>query len=1067
MSSDEDENASQPMDADDDEERENLNDILDDLEFSADTVMRNDKQWLEYPKEFIQPAKMCSVNKFVQCVDNTFMHHSIHHVPTGPEYVLVGYDSPSLPTHMFNWIWAMTQINLMQQYSQCVVPVTNFTRVHYVKRGKDLVATSMKRRLVVSKGWSMDAALQTDVWFSDMPAQKSVMAEAIDEMRKNDSHYADVNPIQMLWNIIPLSYIDVETNVETRRIAHVLKTIPAPGFDLMRCLVNLSSKRDMKLRNGVPIESVLQTITEVLNYECNRNLKISGCFGRSHPLPHPMAVLEDPKSPMHPCIVLSPFLVMRKISLQLPLTSLRNLIMDGFPVTETLEERLECFNHWVAAQQRYKKVVVRWHDAFGMALKAADKTSIPEVRLPPVLINSDEECLDQIYCNMTMAFNLKKWLDGGALTLDKAEMLRLPQLAVATLTPFQYSDMCSESVDEFIRAHLGDQNSTVDETELNMRYSQDNGSWGDMPHGGMYKSARESFKTSMKAMQSDPCLLKRVKTYQNYLRAQSTIHSQAVLVDLMMSDRVLHCAQCLDRLAPRMCKGLKAAFDVQMSGAEAAKQRVIFEAYPDTHYFMRMLHILCLNNRYIRANAVNLTTLLSFMISDVLTHLGSHHETWNWMMYTVQVMGGAGHLRAMTDDHSNKTPVIFTSKPNSVGFNAIITKMFKALATLVSELLPDLTSDFLEPMRFMKLDRTTRSGVEGVSSVMFINGVKESAPSRKTFMRPIIMDEGYRSMDASALNGLVCSIPRDSDGGSGNILKSIDPGKAGGAHLQGHQRQLPGLSPFLVGMTSNSNPHTPVIGECIKTFSVVTAMFPSGWVIFFFNGVWLRIVTPSQRAGGRPAFADHVAQEAQDQRFQLVQHQRVLDAAHGQERARAPGVVHVCAVHGGAAVGAGEQDGAGGLRDQRRVPAVRRVASKHHPDALPVLLRGQPVPELRPSDRRVHGPPGRHDVRGYMRETLLRGCVHRRGEHQDPGGHGDVAAHGAVDQRGLFQRAHAPRRHQPDHGEPVHPRQDQHAGDPHRVPHGRVRDDADRGGDAAVRRAVWVAGPDDAVSAGR
>jgi hypothetical protein len=111
---------------------------------------------------------------------------------------------------------------------------------------------------------------------------------------------------------------------------------------------------------------------------------------------------------------------------------------------------------------------------------------------------------------------------------------------------------------------------------------------------------------------------------------------------------------------------------------------------------------------------------------------------------------------------------------------------------------------------------------------MFINGVKESAPSRKTFMRPIIMDEGYRSMDAAALNGLVCSIPRDSDGGSGNILKAIDPGKAGGAHLQGHQRQLPGLSPFLVGMTSNSNPHTPVIGECIKTFSVVTAMFPSG-----------------------------------------------------------------------------------------------------------------------------------------------------------------------------------------------------------------------------------------------
>jgi hypothetical protein len=194
----------------------------------------------------------------------------------------------------------------------------------------------------------------------------------------------------------------------------------------------------------------------------------------------------------------------------------------------------------------------------------------------------------------------------------------------------------------------------------------------------------------------------------------------------------------------------------------------------------------------------------------------------------MQVMGGAGHLRAQTDDHGCRTQVTFTSKPNSVGFNSVITKMFKGFSTLVSELLPDLTSDFLESLRFMKLDRTTRSGVESVSAVMFINGVKESAPDRKNFMRPIIMDEGYRSMDAAALNGMVCSIPRDSDGGSGNILKAVDPGKSGGAHLQGHQRQIPGLSPFLLAMTSNSNPHTSVIGECIKTFSVVTAMFPAG-----------------------------------------------------------------------------------------------------------------------------------------------------------------------------------------------------------------------------------------------
>ena len=168
MSSDEEEEGAMDDRSEEDGRRDgsegvDVGGVLDDLEYSADNVIRNDLQWLEFPKEFIQPAKMCSVNKYVQCVDKTFMHHSIHHVPTGPEYVLVGHDSPSLPAHMFNWIWAMTQINMMQQYSQCVVPVTDFTRVHYTKRGKELLATSLKRRLVVSKGWSMDPALQTDV----------------------------------------------------------------------------------------------------------------------------------------------------------------------------------------------------------------------------------------------------------------------------------------------------------------------------------------------------------------------------------------------------------------------------------------------------------------------------------------------------------------------------------------------------------------------------------------------------------------------------------------------------------------------------------------------------------------------------------------------------------------------------------------------------------------------------------------------------------------------------------------------------------------------------------------
>ena len=113
---------------DEDDNRQDDNPI----EFVDDSCERNQNTWLRFPTEFIRPAKMCSVNKYVQCVDESFLQHSMHHVPSGPEYVLVGHDSPSLPQHFFKWIWAMSQINCMQQYTNCVVPVVALTEVSVV-----------------------------------------------------------------------------------------------------------------------------------------------------------------------------------------------------------------------------------------------------------------------------------------------------------------------------------------------------------------------------------------------------------------------------------------------------------------------------------------------------------------------------------------------------------------------------------------------------------------------------------------------------------------------------------------------------------------------------------------------------------------------------------------------------------------------------------------------------------------------------------------------------------------------------------------------------------------------
>lgn len=101
------------------------------IEQVSDGCLRNQQAWIRYPTEFIRPAKMCSVNKYVQCVEAGFAAQSIHHVARGAEFVLIGHDNPSMPTHMFQWIWAMSQINMMKTYSNCIVPVEGVTEVKF------------------------------------------------------------------------------------------------------------------------------------------------------------------------------------------------------------------------------------------------------------------------------------------------------------------------------------------------------------------------------------------------------------------------------------------------------------------------------------------------------------------------------------------------------------------------------------------------------------------------------------------------------------------------------------------------------------------------------------------------------------------------------------------------------------------------------------------------------------------------------------------------------------------------------------------------------------------------
>jgi len=159
-------------------------------------------------------------------------------------------------------------------------------------------------------------------------------------------------------------------------------------------------KRDQKLKNGTPISSILTAIQDVLNYECNCNLKIVGCFGSSHPLPHPCNVLNDVSNSMNPQTVLSPFTVIRKMMAHIQLSKVTNLVFDGFPKTDTVQEREECFAFFNELQKLYRRRLVAYDKAFAEALKARGgpkAVAIPPCTLPAMLCGGSNESLDQVY----------------------------------------------------------------------------------------------------------------------------------------------------------------------------------------------------------------------------------------------------------------------------------------------------------------------------------------------------------------------------------------------------------------------------------------------------------------------------------------------------------------------------------------------------------------------------------------------------------------------------------------------------------------------------------------------
>lgn len=229
-------------------------------------------------------------------------------------------------------------------------------------------------------------------------------------------------------------------------------------------------------------------------------------------------------------------------------------------------------------------------------------------------------------------------------------------------------------------------------------------------------------------------------------------------------------------------------------------------------------------NKFMLMNMVNLLVFLELMVSAVGFYMGTLNESWVWFGYTIQILGGFGHLR---QEVSGKY-VVVPSKPNSSGVDAVLLKFFKAIYSMVKKVSDvdmkvyrnDLVLDVLQ------LERATDGANENMARMTVSDkGLKLNSPSPLTYARLTVNTE-LRNITRSLLERFVTSLPRSRDTSSNVTVSTRDPSKTNDREQMVNVRMDGFLTFFMMLSTNCSGNHET--DEPWQSLWTVLMLLPSG-----------------------------------------------------------------------------------------------------------------------------------------------------------------------------------------------------------------------------------------------
>lgn len=794
------------------------------------------------PKEIINPLRMCAVNQFVQLMQPT----KDPYISTSCELVLV-FKGTQVPEHFRMMVYAMDCLNKMPSLKGSFVPHTGLTRPLTVVTGKTKTGVKFDvtgvERVLVSDESKQDEVMTNFIQTTNgIPTFRARCAKT--RANKQVQMFAHVNPVEMVWGIVPVEY-ELQ-GVKKRLIFQVLRVIPQPGFHLMDAIRRrfFSKRKDAKPKEERMVADVCYYLVQILNHEADINYGMDGGWTPQNPNPW---TVTQPHQPTSVESMLSPFTVLERILHHIPggytgnapsggiemCVDVSTLNIGGFPAFATSESAQVVWELYQKLHGIYLKKLCCFYKEFGAANESFATNDTFTHPFRSVLRGESGINLNRFDLYMQMCFTLGNFMKFSERKEFKdAERFMFPKAVVACLDFFLFNKKSvsgmatSEDKCVFVKAHVGDQlfDDKVTETKIAAIYRVcSEQSIVDFPKACQSKAARDSLRKHLHDHVDAKIAVDEIAVhlYENHMTLQLTTTMNGLALDQWMSDRVYFAACLMNQLSSNKstgpCAGIRNGRRFLLDGNGPHCKLV----HDECALSWCVLNAgLCRLNQTVRANPLNLNLIWAMLNGDVLTFLGLHNETWRWMMYCVMVASCYGHLRAVTQDgHSKNEEVPLTAKPNSVGLNEVVVKTVNfCLEGLLSSLLP-LSEEERRCLGISKQDRVTRAAVEEASAVGFANGQIVSKPLSSQLMQAVLFDEALRSANKELLDGLTTTaLPRDSNAGEGTVTKLLKP-ERGGAFEKGVTRQLPGMGWYVLCFASNTNAMNSVIGEIIGTLA--------------------------------------------------------------------------------------------------------------------------------------------------------------------------------------------------------------------------------------------------------